>query len=74
VHADAQYLSNPQFRLVREGAGWVIEHCTGATNDTMVNGKKLESPTPVASGMTVCVGNAAKGVAKLPLVLQVAGV
>jgi serine/threonine protein kinase len=73
VHADAQYLSNPQFRLVRDGSGWAIEHCPGATNDTLLDGKKLESRTPVSSGMTVCVGNAAKGVAKLPLVLQVAG-
>jgi len=73
VHADAQYLSNPQFRLVRDGAGWAIEHCAKATNDTLVDGKKLEGRIPVASGMTVCVGNAAKGVAKLPLVLQVAG-
>lgn len=71
VHADAQYLSSPQFRLVREGAGWAIEHCAGATNDTLVNGAKLEGRTPVSSGMTVCVGNAAKGIAKLPLVLQV---
>jgi serine/threonine protein kinase len=71
VHPDAQYLSNPQFRLAREGAGWAIEHCAGATNDTLVNGKKLEGRTPVASGMTVCVGNAAKGIAKLPLILQV---
>lgn len=73
VHADSQYLSNPQFRLLREGSGWAIEHCVGATNDTLVDGKKLDGRAPVASGMTVCVGNAAKGVAKLPIVLQVAG-
>jgi serine/threonine protein kinase len=73
VHPDAQYLSNPQFRLIREGAGWSIEHCAGATNDTLLNGKKLESRTPITSGMTVCVGNAAKGVMKLPIVLQSAG-
>ena len=73
VHADAQYLSNPQFRLVREGTGWAIEPCSGATNDTLLNGRKLEGRVPVASGMTVCVGNAAKGVAKLPIVLQLAG-
>jgi serine/threonine protein kinase len=73
VHGDAQFLSNPQFRLIRDGTGWVIEHCAEATNDTIVDGEKLVGRKPVASGMTVCVGKAAKGIAKLPLVLQVAG-
>jgi serine/threonine protein kinase len=70
VHADSRYLSNPQFRLRRQGAGWVIEHCRDAANDTLVDGKKLEGTLPVRPGMTVCVGNAAKGITKLPLTLQ----
>jgi len=70
VHGDVRYLSNPQFRLRRQEAGWVIEHCHEATNDTLVDGRKLEGPLAVRPGMTVCVGNAAKGVTKLPLVLQ----
>ena len=70
VHADAQYMGSPQFRLRREVDGWVLEHAKEATNDTLVNGKKLEGTVPVTSGMTVCVGNAAKGVAKFPIVLQ----
>lgn len=73
VHGDSQFLSNPQFRLVRDGAGWAIEPCAGVTNDTILDGRKLAARTPISSGMTVCVGNAAKGVTKLPLVLQVTG-
>ena len=73
VHPDAQYMSNPQFRLVRDGAGWAIEHCVKATNDTLVDGRKLDGRIPVSNGMTVCVGKAAKGITKLPLVLQVIG-
>jgi hypothetical protein len=73
VHSDAQYMSNPQFRLVRDGAGWAIEHCVEATNDTLVDGRKLDGRIPVSNGMTVCVGKAAKGITKLPLVLQVIG-
>jgi len=73
VHADAKYMGSPQFRLRRRAEGWVLEHAKDATNDTLVNGKKLEGSVPVTSGMTVCVGNAAKGVAKFPLELQLGG-
>ncbi len=68
---DVQYLSSPQFRLVRDGGGWAIEHCAVAANDTLLDGKKVEGRIPVSTGMTICVGNAAKGVAKLPLVIQI---
>jgi len=74
VHADAQYMGSPQFRLRRQAAGWVLEHAKDATNDTLVDGKKVEEPVPVTSGMTICVGNASKGVTKFSIVLQLGGV
>ena len=73
VHDDARFLSSRQFRLRRDSAGWILEHCPDATNDTLVDGARVEGAIPVASGMTVCVGNAAKGVTRLPLVLELGG-
>jgi serine/threonine protein kinase len=70
LHADAQFLSNPQFRLRKQSDHWVIEHCIGATNETIVNGKKLASPEPVENGMRVAVGNSNKGIEKFPLMLK----
>ncbi len=69
-HADSQFFSNPQFKLKRQGTQWIIEHCPGATNETIVNGHKLVTPETVTDGMQVAVGNSAKGVEKMPLTLR----
>lgn len=70
MHADAQFLSNPQFRLRKEGGQWMIEHCSTATNETIVNGHKLTTCEPVQDGMRIAVGNSAKGIEKFPLILK----
>lgn len=70
VDAEAQFLSNPQFKLFKRGASWYIGHCSSATNETIVNGRKLEGEEAVVDGMRVSVGNSAKGVEKLPLQLN----
>lgn len=71
LHADANYLSNPQFRLVRRNGVWMIEHCASATNDTIVDGSKLAFPLPIRDGMIVSVGNARKGIIRFPIVITV---
>ena len=70
THADAQFLSNPQFKLRKQAGQWMIEHCATATNETIVDGRKLVGTEPVRDGMRVAVGNSAKGVEKFPLVLK----
>ena len=73
THADAQFLSNPQFKLRKQGGQWMIEHCATATNETIVDGRKLSGVEPVRDGMRVAVGNSAKGVEKFPLILRLVG-
>lgn len=70
IHADSQFLSNPQFKLKKGSGDWIIEHCSTATNDTIVDGHKLAGSTEVKDGMRVAVGNSAKGIEKFPLVLK----
>lgn len=69
--SDARFLSDPQFELKKTGDGWVIVHCKSATNETIVNGSKLEGEMLVRDGMVVAVGNSSKGIEKFPIVLQV---
>jgi len=71
IHSDAQFLSNPQFKIFKKSSGvWAIEHISSATNETIVNGKKLDGCIDIVDGMTVAVGNSAKGIHKLPLTLK----
>ena len=69
-HPEAHYYSDPQFRLFKTDAGWNIEHDETAINETIVNGVKLTEPQLIAEGMVITVGNAAKGVLKLPIILK----
>jgi len=69
-HADAQFFSNPQFRLKKISSQWVIEHCTSATNETILNGHKLIASEAITNGMRVAVGNSEKGIEKMPLTLR----
>lgn len=70
AHSDAQYLSDPQFRLRKASHGWVIEHVEGAVNETLVDGSKLAGQVAVRDGMRVSVGNSAKGIEKFALTLK----
>ena len=69
-HPEAHYYSDQQFRLFKTDAGWNIEHDETAINETIVNGVKLTEPQLIAEGMVITVGNAAKGVLKLPIILK----
>jgi len=70
VSPDAQFLSPKQFRVSCQGDSWVLEHIVGATNETLFDGKPVNSPVPLSSGMTIAVGNSAKGIAKFPLQVE----
>ena len=69
-HPEAHYYSDPQFKLFKTDAGWHIEHDETAINETIVNGVKLTDPVLITDGMVISVGNAAKGIQKLPIVFK----
>jgi hypothetical protein len=71
VHADAAYMSDPQFRLFRQNDRWFIEHIDSAKNETVVDGRGLKGrPLLIDDGMRVAVGNTAKKIEKFPLILR----
>jgi hypothetical protein len=61
-----------QFRLFKSSSNWKIEHCAGASLETIVNGVQLTEPTIVTNGMIVSVGYSGRGVEKLPITLKLA--
>lgn len=71
ISADAQFASESQFRIHRSpGKDWMISHIAGAQNETLVDGTRLSQPTRLRPGMRLAIGNSAKGIEKLPLVVQ----
>ena len=66
---DAQFYSDPQFRIYRSGSQWLIEHVSTAVNETILDGRKLDRPEAIRSGMKVAAGNSSKGIEKMPLVI-----
>lgn len=72
IHDDYQFLHASQFWLFRNTASgaWMIEHCTGATNETLVDGQPLTAPMKLTDGMRVSVGNFKKKIEKLPLTIK----
>lgn len=72
VHADAQFLADAQFRLQRSASGeWTVSPMPSTINETLVDGKRLEGAATLRNGMRIAVGNSAKGVEKLPLVVRI---
>jgi hypothetical protein len=70
VGYDAKPWAAVQFKLVREGATWLVEPVPGTVNDTLVNGRRIERRTVLKAGDTLAVGNAAKGVAVTPFKIR----
>jgi serine/threonine protein kinase len=72
VADEAKFLSEKQFRLFRDPDSmlWMLAHEPLATNETIVNGAKLTDAVLLEDGMTVSVGNSAKGVEKFPLTIK----
>ena len=71
VSPDAQFFSEPQFKLSRTpGNTWTISPVTGVQNQTLVDGSALAAPINLRNGMRISVGNASKGIEKLPLMVK----
>ena len=70
VSADANFLSPRQFRVFRDGDGWSLAHSLDAINETLCDGKPVVTQIALSSGMTISVGNSAKGIVKFPLVVD----
>ena len=72
AHDDVKYLSDPQFHLFRSPDGqWTIEHVASAKNETLIDGRAFSGAKVLANGMTIAVGNSAKGIQKFPLTVQI---
>jgi len=70
LHADAVYLSNPQFRIYKLDKEWMVEHCSAAKNETVIDGKRLLGATPLVKTCVVTVGNSSKNIFKFPLTIK----
>ena len=66
---DARFMSDIQCTLSPdEAAGaWILTHNVAAKNQTVVNGAFPSGPVTLKEGDVVGVGNAAKGIVKLPM-------
>ncbi|MGN0866483.1 MAG: FHA domain-containing serine/threonine-protein kinase [Oligosphaeraceae bacterium] len=70
---DARYYSELQYTLYPEGGQWHVAPNPAAQNQTLLNGRPLVAPQTLRNGDVLCVGNYAKGIEKLPLVVSRAG-
>jgi serine/threonine protein kinase len=73
ISPDAQFASDTQFRIHRSPSReWMVSPVAGARNETLIDGAKLLAPTRLRPGMRIAIGNEAKGIEKLPLVVNAA--
>lgn len=73
VSPDAQFMESQQFKIHKlDGKAWAVSPIPGTPNETLVDGKKLTATTELRDGMRIAVGNSAKGIEKLPLVVRLA--
>ncbi len=70
VSPDAQFMESQQFRIHRVEGRWSASPMPGTPNETLLDGKKLATTTELRDGMRIAVGNSAKGIEKLPLVVR----
>ena len=69
---DAQFMDNPQFKLVRDARrGWLVEPNPQAKNETILNAKAITTLTPLKTGDVLGVGKEAKGILKLPMTVKI---
>jgi hypothetical protein len=71
--ADSDYWDDRQCVLERSASGqWTVRPAGATTNQTLINGRALTGAHPLKAGDRIAVGNEAKKVAKLPLVVRAA--
>lgn len=61
---DAMYAATTQYTIVPEGESWFVIPNTDATNETLLNGKKIIEKTLLQSGDQLGVGREEKGIVK----------
>jgi serine/threonine protein kinase len=65
---DAEFWDNAQCVIERNSAGqWTLVPNERATNETLLNGRKVLRPSVLSAGDLIAVGREAKGIIKLPL-------
>ena len=70
---EAEYWDERQCVLERGASGqWTVRPTGTTTNQTLVNGRALTGPQSLRIGDQIAVGNEAKKVAKLPLIVRAA--
>jgi serine/threonine protein kinase len=62
-----KFMHDEQFTVQREPGGWLIAPNASATNETILNGKAIKSPTALKSGDIIGVGNESKNIIKIPM-------
>lgn len=68
---ESEFWSEPQFHVERDEAGaWYVVHNPKATNETLLNGKKIAGRTKLSANDVLAVGVEARSVAKLPLTVS----
>jgi hypothetical protein len=71
IHEDARFMGDEQFKIYRDGSGvWMLSAMPGTVNQTLCGGAAVDSAVVVTDGLRIGVGNASKGVEKLPLTLH----
>lgn len=69
---DAKYMSAVQFTVQpsHDSEGWLLYHHSDAKNQTLINGVFSDDPVELKANDIVGVGNAAKGIVKLPMTVR----
>lgn len=67
---DSRYAATEQYRLVREGGSWFIEHVAPKGNQTIVNGRQVTTRVALVPGDRISIGNAERGIEKLTLQVE----
>jgi hypothetical protein len=71
VSSDAKFMDSAQFKVYRiDGKHWAVSPYPGTPNETLVDGVKLTSAVALRNGMRISVGNSAKGIEKMPLLVR----
>src|SRR5262249_3894952 len=67
---DARYFDDVQFTVDRDDEGWAVVPDDKATNETVLNGKKITNRTRLKAGDVLAVGRESKGILKLPMTVR----
>jgi serine/threonine protein kinase len=67
IGSDACYFDVHQFTISPEAGEWIVVPNPKVKNETLLNGRCINTPTKVTDGDVLAVGRESKGIVKLPL-------